>query len=73
MAANEYFEQALNVIRTLAQTQTTVIKSAAEMIAGGIIGVKNGSDFANSGAMPIRHAIGRSASGVKLIIRKEEM
>jgi len=67
MAANEYFEQALNIIRTLAQTQTTVIKSAAEMIAGGIIAGKSIFSFGASHSFMITEELVYRSGGLMLV------
>lgn len=67
MGACEYFEQALNIIKEAARTQGTVIRSAAEMMAEGIITGKSMFSFGASHSFIITEELVYRAGGLMLM------
>lgn len=67
MGACKYFEQALNVIKKVARTQTAAIKSAAEMMADGIVSGKSIFSFGASHSFIITEELVYRSGGLMLV------
>lgn len=67
MAAGEYFEQALNVIREVARTQSAVIQTAAQMMVEGILAGQSIFSFGASHSFMITEELVYRSGGLMLV------
>ena len=67
MTASAYFDQALNTIKEVARTQAGIIRSAAEMIAKGIVAGKTIFSFGASHSFILTEEMVYRSGGLMLI------